>query len=76
MFDFFILHVFVGEIPYICHPTWLRTPPELLSASRIFPRGSRSSGGFVTVVGFQEHFARWAREHPEGATAAGLGTLR
>lgn len=29
--------------------------------------GSRSSGGFVTVVGFQEHFARWAREHPEGS---------
>ena len=34
----------------------------------IFPRGSRSSGGFVTVVGFQEHFARWAQEHPEGAS--------
>ncbi|CAL1153501.1 unnamed protein product [Cladocopium goreaui] len=29
--------------------------------------GSRSSGGFVTVVGFQEHFARWAQEHPEGS---------
>ena len=28
--------------------------------------GSASSGGFVTVDGFQKDFAAWAKNHPEG----------
>ncbi|CAK9059270.1 unnamed protein product [Durusdinium trenchii] len=29
--------------------------------------GSRSSGGFVTVPEFQQHFAQWSKDHPEGS---------
>ena len=33
--------------------------------------GSVSSGGFVTVDGFQKDFAAWAKNHPEGTSNIG-----
>ena len=40
-----------------------------------FMGGSASSGGFVTVDGFQKDFAAWAKNHPEGSNWHQLGRV-